>query len=146
MCSHYIENAWNCRPTTPTNIVASIRWDNMINYTSLLFILQNMKDIGPTTSEELSSQSQVGCTIERTDKLKNNRMQGIKIIWIVDFLFCKWSCNLWLTFAINTAVSMTDLICFNHPHDSKPVKNELIDGFLISHTVIQENKIFRNRQ
>jgi hypothetical protein len=41
---------------------------------------------------------------------------------------------------------MTDLICFNHPHDSKPVKNELIDGFFISHTVIQENMIFRNRQ
>ena len=43
---------------TPTKSVKSKWRDNMINYTSWLIILPNMKAVGPTTSEELHSQNE----------------------------------------------------------------------------------------
>jgi len=46
----------------PTKIIESKWWDNMINYTSWLIILPNMKTIGPMTSEKSHSQNEVGRT------------------------------------------------------------------------------------
>jgi hypothetical protein len=61
-CIHVMKSK---SPITPAKIIESKCQDNMINYTSWLIILPDMKAIGPMTSEELHSQREVGWTHEQ---------------------------------------------------------------------------------